>query len=426
MGRISNLETATDLTSSDYIAIDDPSGYTSRYLAKKLETETVLEKTPWITKAIMYPDVMVFQKDLTSLAPSTSDNSTATSKTLSTAEFYPTGVIGFYHSNVTLGANNRIPDGSIKIQTVVDLRKSFNIKQALTANQAVFLACERSGSGGKVKFVASSWYGTDNLPIIQNLPSAWDGRYYIYLGNAVDSYSIQLTPFHPIYMYAGGIETTITHAENATNAWADSNGNEIASSYMPFKGQFTGTIDATDIAPGVYYLDAYSITINGTATSYYGTFIQFPGTYKAQAIFASPAASAYGGMLTRRYYTSTTSWSSWMSDIWHKGNLPIKQLSPTAATISGVTFNRSYFYRMGPIVYCQANLTLSSGTTVPTNTNLFTGLPAAVGTTDMPFVYTGGNANRSVYINSVGQLKTSGSTTAGTWVFNGWYYTTAS
>ena len=109
-------------------------------------------------------------------------------------------------------------------------------------------------------------------------------------------------------------------------------------------------------------------------------------------------------------------------ELWHKGNLSLTTFSPTSASAMG-TLNRRFFARLGPIVFFQFVFTNSS--TISSNTNIFTGLPAAVQTSDAPLIQYGGTANREIYINSSGQMKVSGSISTGNWVANGWYYTSA-
>lgn len=106
-------------------------------------------------------------------------------------------------------------------------------------------------------------------------------------------------------------------------------------------------------------------------------------------------------------------------ELWHKGNLPIEELNPTATTDTSISIARSKFYHIGNVVLVQAVFTTTA--TVATNTNLFTGLPKAVQTIDMPCTNNGGTTNRTVYVNTSGQLKVSGSFAAGGYTFNGWY-----
>ena len=502
--------------------------------------ELALSRSPYTASAAFYQYVMLFTKDSTTLMPSTSaNNDQTTGKTLSTDSFNPFGPIYRYNDTTAVASGGTIPDEKLSTQQAFDLRRSFNIRVDLIANKAVYLKCNPvSGSRRKAQFVTSFW-GT-NDPITQDLPSTEDGYYYVYLGQAYSTYTLQMTAQHPVYMFKDGECREVSQfAEVADKAIQDGAGNNIASTYVPYKGSFTGDINATDIEPGIYNIDAFSITVNGSAAAYYGTFIQYPGTYKPQFVIGNQAGSAYsdGGLLTRRYLTGSSAWSDWYYalepslpltggeisgqvrmtsnevaplrikhsfpvgtnpsaieyrsiyftdnstsstntlaslstrvdtngssyvdilaannlasgstntgfrisqsyngtgnvqariagtdyDLWHKGNFAQAAYTPTkSSSLTSLTVNRAQFYRMGPIVLLQINMTNSAQIT--SNTTLFTGFPKPAATVDVPLLQTGSTANRSVYVDTSGNLKVSGTMAAATWVVNGWYYTTA-
>lgn len=84
---------------------------------------------------------------------------------------------------------------------------------------------------------------------------------------------------------------------------------EMVAKILPVMGNFTGNINNTNITPGIYNSESIIITLNGASTSVFGTFIQFPGTYKAQLIIGGPAGA--GGIHARRYLTGSSSWTAW-------------------------------------------------------------------------------------------------------------------
>jgi len=77
----------------------------------------------------------------------------------------------------------------------MDLRYSTNCGTTLTTHREVYLV-GTVGSDG-LFYLADVWH-------TQTLPSTDDGKVYILLGNAYNTYCIQLYPFHPIYYFKDG------------------------------------------------------------------------------------------------------------------------------------------------------------------------------------------------------------------------------
>ena len=125
-------------------------------------------------------------------------------------------------------------------------------------------------------------------------------------------------------------------------------------------------------------------------------------------------------MYTRRYLTGSSSWTAW-SDYTPYGT--IQTFSPTFASPAGVTINRSHFMRLGPMVWVHIVMTLSSA--LSSQTNIYTGMPAADAVTDIPAIgYTNGDL-RTLLVNSAGKLYAGVAMPAGSYAINGWYYSTS-
>lgn len=164
---------------------------------------------------VLYRYQICLEVDDTSLVPiNTVSNSTATNKTLTTSSFRPFGRILYYGNINTVNANTNIPDDGLQFNTSIDLRYSFNTGSTLTAQKAVYMVCTPQ-SDGRAKLYSS--------PITQTLPSSDDGKYYIYLGNAISTTKLSLSHHHPVYMYKSGAVREISqYAEHAGSTSYDS------------------------------------------------------------------------------------------------------------------------------------------------------------------------------------------------------------
>ena len=85
---------------------------------------------------------------------------------------------------------------------------------------------------------------------------------------------------------------------------------QLESDAFKYLGRFTGNIDSASIDPGIYYLSGLSIALSGGTQTVYGTFIQFPGTFKVQLVIGGPNGAG-GIMESRRYLTGSSSWTAW-------------------------------------------------------------------------------------------------------------------
>lgn len=158
-----------------------------------------LNYTCYKAKAAMYRYVLLFTYDEQYLLPVNSvDNSTATTKTLTTQEFDPFGEIYYNASTNTVAADGNMGDWwsfCVHYSNLIDYRYSFNTGTTLTARKGIYLVCSPQ-SNGKVKL--------HTTPISQTLPTTEDGLLYIYLGRAYDTYRGTLSANKPIYYYKNG------------------------------------------------------------------------------------------------------------------------------------------------------------------------------------------------------------------------------
>lgn len=151
----------------------------------------------------------------TSLIPVTAVNdSTATTKTLTSAKFNPFGPILYYSYNSTtaIAANATLTGSSLYEQVAFDLRYSFNTGTTLTNNKDVYIKATPQTDGTAIL--------DETEPITQILPTTVDGKIYIYLGHAYSTSAIELHPVHPIYYYKNGVLSLYTAEPNATTTSA--------------------------------------------------------------------------------------------------------------------------------------------------------------------------------------------------------------
>ena len=149
------------------------------------------------TKSALYRYMICFVNNDGLLIPANNvNNSTATTKTLTTESFNLFDSIYYYNSTTTVSANGQVGSGTLYKQLGIDLRYSFNTGTTLVAPNGVYLKVTADGSQFKL--------ATDN-PITQSLPTSDDGYFYCYLGRAYSATNIELVPEHPIYLYKNGI-----------------------------------------------------------------------------------------------------------------------------------------------------------------------------------------------------------------------------
>lgn len=167
-------------------------------------------------KNILYRYMICFINNNNELIPVNSvNNSTATTKTLTTESFNPTRGI-FYYSSTSSVATTSLTGLSTLFQQYgpIDIRYSFNTGTTLTANDPIYLVVVQQ-SDGQVKLASS--------PIVQNLPTSDNGNLYIYLGNAYSTYQIELVIEHPIFRYKNGRIEEVVFCDNTYVSYTKNN-----------------------------------------------------------------------------------------------------------------------------------------------------------------------------------------------------------
>lgn len=131
------------------------------------------------------------------------DNTTATTKTQLDAKYYPGGHI-FYCNKSTTTASNSTFSGDLlyPYYYIIDLRYSFNITTStLTSKNPVYIKMSKNNDGSLSPVYSSSSGGH---PLVQALPNSADGYVYVYIGVAYDGYRMDLELDHPCYEYVDG------------------------------------------------------------------------------------------------------------------------------------------------------------------------------------------------------------------------------
>lgn len=110
----------------------------------------------------------------------------------------PFGPIVFTSANTNYSAGANLAATTIWEQYALVLGYSFNRTGAaltLTAEKPVYVKCTPQANGSAIMDA--------NTPIVQALPTAKDGKIYIYLGIAYDATHIELQIWHPVYWHDG-------------------------------------------------------------------------------------------------------------------------------------------------------------------------------------------------------------------------------
>lgn len=152
--------------------------------------------TRYKTKSALYRYMICFiNKDDELIPVNNVNNSTATTKALTTESFILSKGIYYYNSTTTVAAAGYTGNSTLYQQLgLIDLRYSFNTGTTLTANKPVYLVVTPQ-TDGQVKLAST--------PIVQTLSLNYDDL-YVFLGMAYDNYRIELTIEHPIYIYRDG------------------------------------------------------------------------------------------------------------------------------------------------------------------------------------------------------------------------------
>lgn len=250
----------------------------------------------------LYRYQLCFSKDELNLLPANSvNNSTATTKTLTTEAFNPFGQILYYSSTTTVNAAGAIAGSALYQQVNMDLRYSFNTGTTLTNNKDVYLVCDPQ-TNGLVKLAST--------PITQVLPTTADGKVYIYLGRASSTANIELHPEHPVYEFKSGklrFWSNITKTSELTNdnnfnysIQADAGTIDDLAAFTSGKPGITGSISLTKKSSGVgseipggwynFYFSPHRSGV-GTDNPSHGNIILVPMTFSGLSWILRRSAS---------------------------------------------------------------------------------------------------------------------------------------
>ncbi|MGN1321029.1 MAG: hypothetical protein ACI4VJ_00420 [Methanosphaera sp.] len=161
--------------------------------------------TRFAAKSSLYRYMICFVNQSNELIPANgTSNSTATTKTLTTESFDLGKGIYYYNSTSTISAGSLPGTNTLYKQLgLIDLRYSFNTGTTLTANKPIYLVVSPQ-SDGQVKL--------SSAPIVQSLPTSSTPFWFVFLGNAYDTYRIELVTEHPIYVYgSNGLMEITSH-----------------------------------------------------------------------------------------------------------------------------------------------------------------------------------------------------------------------
>lgn len=129
---------------------------------------------------------------------STSTNATA-ARTVCRTPIDPHGPIYYYGATASVAEGENPAAASLWQQYVVTLGYSFNrtgAELSLTNHAPVYIACIPDVDGSVVM--------DPDTPFVQSLPTAADGKVYIFLGTAASATTVELNLSHPVYHYYNG------------------------------------------------------------------------------------------------------------------------------------------------------------------------------------------------------------------------------
>ena len=267
--------------------------------------------------------VICLTKSVTQVVPVTAvNNSTATTKTLTTDTFNPFEPIFYYTNNGS--TTQTVANSALSVSYLwrnysnINLSYSFNTGSTLTNNKDVFI--KATPTNGYMATLAST-------PIVQDLPTTDDGFIYIKLGHACSTSNIAMSYEHPIYWYKngavrsyGGDAATVTgkiplFAHQDISGKADKSATVSTITYDSTNNKITKTINGTttDVVtvatiksaigslknPNAIKINVYSGTNTATTTTYDGsTANQSVDVAGSTAITNVSASAASGGSTT--------------------------------------------------------------------------------------------------------------------------------
>lgn len=150
---------------------------------------------------------------------STSTNATA-ARSITQEKIDPFGRIVYYGTTASVAAGSRPSTSYLWQQYAITIGYSFVV--SLTSWKPVYLKCAPQSDGSAII--------DSTTPFVQTLPSAEDGKIYIFLGVAYSATAMELTLEHPVYYYSNGCIRQWTNSNKTEQTY---NGNS-SMSYTSF------------------------------------------------------------------------------------------------------------------------------------------------------------------------------------------------
>ena len=126
---------------------------------------------------------------------------TGTTKAVVIPKYIPNGKIFYYSTSGAISNGSDFGATGLYEQIALDLRYTFNIgTSVISAGKPVYMRCAVNSDGT----LSPDYQGSPSHPIAVALPSAADGKAYVFLGRAYSTSSMELYPEHPIYEFKNG------------------------------------------------------------------------------------------------------------------------------------------------------------------------------------------------------------------------------
>ena len=191
---------------------------------------------------------------------SSSTNATA-AKTVNQAKIDPFAPIWYYSTTTAIEANAGVSASYLWMQySAIPLGYAFNRTGAaltMTARYPVYLKCAPQSDGSAIMDA--------DTPIVQALPSAEDGKIYIFLGYAESAVNITLYYHHPVYYYKDGA------IRQWTNAAAGGGGGEFVLTMVSPTTSY-GSSHVGNIDPAITTEAIHAAIADGKQIVLYGQF----------------------------------------------------------------------------------------------------------------------------------------------------------
>lgn len=269
----------------------------------------------YITNSNLYRYQLLFNIDENTYTPLNNNNNvTGTTKTMLTdIEINPFAQIYYYYNTTAITSLGTIPASTMCYsRDGVDLRYTLNCGTTLTAHRFIYLVLNPT-SNNKCKLASAT-------PWTQTLPSSYDGKWYLLLGRAYNSYQISLYPNHPIY-YHNGTELIQVYP-NMTYSNADVGKTEfLISTNASSSAALTATSKKPSLSDGQFfaYMPLYEVPdsnqtlqltlANGTTTNAYPIYIDESTQSSAKISAKQPIILVYYN--SAFYVVNYNSYSIW-------------------------------------------------------------------------------------------------------------------